>query len=74
MRNKWQTRWCRHLILTFGVIILLPYSTVAATNSGPSRSCQSTETPYQLKVPLGLEDEVDPYIPKDNPLSVEKIG
>ena len=36
-------------------------------------SCKAASTPYQLKVPFGLEDDLKQYIPKDNPLTVEKV-
>ena len=66
----------RVLILLISIFISLLYFPpgIGATQSeGSSKSCNPTATPYQLKIPLGLEEEYEEYIPKDNPLTVEKI-
>ena len=42
----------------------------AAAASG---ACKTVGTPYQLKVPFGLEDDIKQFIPTDNPLTVEKV-
>jgi cytochrome c peroxidase len=55
-------------------ILLSPGATEAlAASAQPNTSCKAISTPYQLKVPFGLEDDLKQYVPKDNPLTVEKV-
>jgi hypothetical protein len=66
-------------ILMWGLIqvtvVSLPGDTETfAANVQPNGSCKAVNTPYQLKVPFGLEDEITQYIPEDNPLTVEKVA
>ncbi len=42
-----------------------------ATSSMPS--CKATGTPLKLTIPFGLEDDLTEYLPKDNPLTAEKV-
>jgi cytochrome c peroxidase len=55
------------------VLALSGASEVLATSTQSSESCNAAGTPYRLKVPFGLEDEIKPYIPEGNPLTVEKV-
>src|SRR6185295_13281064 len=64
------------LVLGLALVPILSLSGVTgalAENAQPDKSCKTVSTPYQLKVPFGLEDEVKQYIPADNPLTVEKV-
>ncbi|MDT3778119.1 cytochrome c peroxidase [Nitrospira sp. MA-1] len=55
-------------------VLFLPGAPGAlAANAQPRESCKVVSTPYQLKIPFGLEDEIKPFIPADNPLTVEKV-
>jgi len=64
--------------LTLGCILAavlsLPGETRIPTASAePLAACTAVSTPYQLKIPFGLEDDVKQYLPADNPLTVEKV-
>jgi cytochrome c peroxidase len=55
-------------------VLSLPGDTdTLAANVQPNGSCKAVNTPFQLKVPFGLEDEITQYVPEDNPLTVEKV-
>ena len=65
-----------------GVVLVLVLATVLslsgepwtpAASASPSESCKAVSTPYLLKVPFGLDDDLKQYVPKDNPLTVEKV-
>lgn len=65
-------------VLVLGLVLMtvlsLPGTTGAlAAGAQPRESCKAVSTPYQLNIPFGLEDEIKPYIPEDNPLTVEKV-
>ncbi|BCA53457.1 Cytochrome c551 peroxidase [Nitrospira sp. KM1] len=65
---------CTAFVLTTVLQFLAP---VAANPIGVAplagKSCTVTATPYELKIPFGLEDEIKAYIPAENPLTVEKV-
>src|SRR5689334_11774052 len=65
-------------LLVMGFVLVLALFLSGATgalaaNAQPDSSCKAVSTPYQLKVPFGLEDDLKQYVPKDNPLTVEKV-
>ena len=71
-----QSSWRGLLVLEFVLVTAfsLPGETETFVASAQSReSCKAVGTPYQLKVPFGLEDEIKQFIPEDNPLTVEKV-
>ncbi len=53
--------------------LLAPSQSTGAGAVGPSPTCNTKGTPYQLKVPFGLEDDINGFIPDNNPLTVEKV-
>jgi len=65
-------------LLVMGFVLVLALFLSGATgalaaNAQPDSSCKAVSTPYQLKVPFGLEDDLKQYVPKNNPLTVEKV-
>src|SRR5580765_4006994 len=61
-------------LLVMGFVLVLILSLSGATgalaeSAQPDTSCKTVSTPYQLKVPFGLEDDLKQYVPKDNPLT-----
>ena len=66
-------KWPLSLGLVLVTILSLPGDTGTLAGAQPRESCHAVSTPYQLKVPFGLEDEIKPYVPEDNPLTVEKV-
>lgn len=66
--------WRCGLGLVLITVLSLPGAPGAlAANAQPRESCKAVSTPYQLIIPLGLEDEIKSFIPADNPLTVEKV-
>src|SRR6266849_524188 len=66
--------WREVLGLVLVTVLSLHGKTGAlAASAQPRESCTAVSTPYQLNIPFGLEDEIKPYIPQDNPLTVEKV-
>ncbi|HTK86988.1 MAG TPA: cytochrome c peroxidase [Nitrospiraceae bacterium] len=59
------------IAFTIGVGFLIPAHR-AFTAGKTSEPATLVGTPYQLQVPFGLED-ADSYVPKDNPLTIEKV-
>jgi cytochrome c peroxidase len=55
------------------VLALIGDTETLAASAQPRETCKAVGTPYQLKVPFGLEDEIKQYVPEDNPLTVEKV-
>ncbi|BFU93011.1 MAG: cytochrome-c peroxidase [Nitrospira sp.] len=66
-------RGFRGVVLTIilGLSMLVPIHHLLTADSGSS-SAAPVGTPYQLRVPFGLEDSGG-YIPRDNPITVEKV-
>jgi cytochrome c peroxidase len=65
-------------ILLLGLVLVMVLSLIGdtetfAASAQPREACKAVGTPYQLKVPFGLEDEIKQYVPEDNPLTVEKV-
>lgn len=65
-------------LLVLGLVLVPVLSLSGATGTLASsaqqdKPCTVVSTPYQLKVPFGLDDEIKQYVPKDNPLTVEKV-
>ena len=58
---------CRGGILTARMI------ETASESAQPHETCTPVGTPYQLKIPFGLEDDVKQYLPAANPLTLEKV-
>ena len=54
-------------------MLLFGEAETLAASAQPRETCKAIGTPYQFKVPFGLEDEIKQYIPEDNPLTVEKV-
>lgn len=68
--------WRGGLVLGLVLVTALSVSGASealAASTPPSESCKAASTPYLLKVPFGLEDDLKQYVPKDNPLTVEKV-
>jgi cytochrome c peroxidase len=55
------------------VLALSGASGALAAGAQSGESCKAASTPYRLKVPFGLEDELKSYIPEGNPLTAEKV-
>jgi len=71
-RKQWAWGLSSGLVLILNLFLLLEPST-AAGNGSPGNGCKTGGTPYQLKVPFGLEDDIKGYLPENNPLTVEKV-
>jgi cytochrome c peroxidase len=64
------------LKLGLGLAVMLAWpggSAAGAADSKATGSCKPVGTPYELKVPLGLDDDLKQYLSADNPLTVEKV-
>jgi cytochrome c peroxidase len=71
-RNWWTWGFGSGLVLIVS-ILLSPGQSTGAGTAAASPTCDKKGTPYQLKIPFGLEDDIKGYLPDNNPLTVEKV-
>lgn len=69
-RLSWKRGWFAG---SLAILCLSVNAGALAEDPASSRSCKAVETPLKLTIPFGLEDEIGEYLPKDNPLTVEKV-
>ena len=68
--------WWRVIVITglvLGLLAPVPSDTGPRAETGqPGQTCKPHETPYQFKIPFGLEDDLKEYLPHE-PMTVEKV-
>lgn len=77
MQVEHNVRLCWRLILILGLVLALPLRADTAPMGGSGQvggSCKLIATPYELKIPLGIDDDIKQYVPEDNPLTAEKVA
>ena len=61
------------LLVAIGIALGWPFSVGTGPKAESSEACRSKSTPYELKIPFGLEDDIKQYLSAENPLTVEKV-